>query len=223
MNNEKENQKPGKRFRNPNNHTRNVNKMNRNRGLEYKDYKGVLKPGKKCRKTICMCRKSCHITIPESEQRNMFDAYWHLDSWSKKTTFLLNHIESVECKKRRPPEKRKSIQFKKNFRRSYFFEKKEETVCKLFFKNVLQISETRIEKCVKKKQNMSSTCATDLRGKHSSHPKTPSDRIRNVISFINSLPQYESHYVRASNQSSKNLAPNLNMKIVYEEYKFLCR
>lgn len=100
MNNEKENQNPGKRFRNPNNHTRNVNKINRNKGLEYKDYKGVLKPGKEFRKTFCKCRKSCHITIPESEQRNMFDAFWHLDSWGKKTTFLLNHMESIECKKK---------------------------------------------------------------------------------------------------------------------------
>lgn len=64
-------------------------------------------------------------------------------------------------------------------------------VCKTFFAKVLQISIGRIEKCVKKKQMASSSCATDLRGKHSSHKKTPADRIRHAIFFIDSFPKYE--------------------------------
>lgn len=69
---------------------------------------------------------------------------------------------------------------------------------------------------------MSNDCATDLRGKHKLHRKTPSDQIRTVISFINSLPNYESHYARESNSGRKYLAPNLNLKIIYDEYKSLC-
>lgn len=89
---------------------------------------------------------------------------------------------------------------------------------------VLQISKTRIDKCVKKKQMKSNDCAVDGRGKHKSHKKTPADRIHTIIKFINSLPQYESHYMRAraSDSGRKYLASNLNLKIIYNEYKLLC-
>lgn len=70
----------------------------------------------------------------------------------------------------------------------------------------------------------SSDYAVDLRGKHKSHKNTPADKIRTTIKFISSLPQYESHYTRvsASNSGRKYLAPNLNLKIIYNEYKLLC-
>lgn len=69
-----------------------------------------------------------------------------------------------------------------------------------------------------------SDCAIDRRGKHTSHKKTPANKIRTVIKFINSLPQYESHYIRAreSNSGRKYLSPNLNLKIIYNEYKNVC-
>lgn len=157
-----------------------------------------------------------------NEQKELFEEYWNLSSWAEKTTFILNNIESTECKKRRKPEQRKNIRFKKSFSRLYFFRSKEKTVCKSFFKTVLQITETRIEKFIKKKQMKSSTCTTDLRGKHAFHRKTPADQIRAVISYIHSIPRYESHYARTSNPNRKYLAPNLNLKILYEEYQALC-
>lgn len=91
---------------------------------------------------------SYHSTGKRTEK--MFDEYWNLGTWTQKTTFLLNHIHSTDCKKRRNPQNRRNIQFKKSFHREYFFDGEEKKVCKTFFKRVLQISETRIEECMKK-------------------------------------------------------------------------
>lgn len=215
----KENVKPKRGVRNPKKHKHIINKLSREKGQEYTTTKGKIVPAKKFEKIICKCRNSCHITIDENKQKEIFDKFYDLPSWSQKTTFLLNSIVSIEVKNRRKPENRKNIQFKKNFVRSYVFG--ENKVCKSFFKKVLQISEGRIEKCVKKKQKKLSSYATDLRGKHSKHKKTPADAILHAIKFINSFPKYESHYARNTIQT-KYLAPNLNFKILYDEYKKQC-
>lgn len=219
-----ETQKKSKRSKNPNCHKRQVMKSKREKGEEYENYKGKIIAAKKFEKVVCKCRMACHFTVPEIEQNRIFDEYWNLNSWAQKTTFILNNISSSECKKRRKPEQRKNIQFKKSFHREYFFGSEEKKVCKQFFKAVLQIGETRIEKCVKNKQLKKNDYAVDRRGKHKSHKKTSADKIRVVIKFINSLPQYESHYMRAttSNSGRKYLASNLNLKIIYNEYKVVC-
>lgn len=219
-----ENQSKSKRSRNPKSHKRQVMKSKREKGEEYENYKGKVMAAKVFKKVVCKCRMSCHFTVPEVEQQRIFDEYWHLGTWAHKTTFLLNSIRSSDCKTRRKAEQRKNIQFKKSFSRQYFFGTEEKKVCKQFFKAVLQISETRIEKCVKNKQTKRTDYAIDRRGKHNSHKKTPADKIRTTIKFINSLPQYESHYLRAnaSNSGRKYLAPNLNLKIIYNEYKIVC-
>lgn len=150
MDQKNESQKPSKRFRNPQKHKRQEMKLKREKGDQYENYKGKVVPAKVFRKVVCKCRSACHSTVPEIEQKNIFDEYWSLSTWTHKTTFLLNNISSTEIRKRRKPENRKNIQFKKSFHREYFFGNIENKVCKKFFMDVLQISESRIEKCIKK-------------------------------------------------------------------------
>lgn len=214
--------KPSKRFRNSKKHKREVMKANRAKGQTYENYKGKIIDGKVFQKVVCKCRMSCHITVPEDEQKQIFGEYWNLSTWAEKTSFLLNHSASSDCKTRRKAEKRKNIRFQKSFHREYFFGSEEKKVCKNFFKSVLQISGSKIDKCIQKKQKKASDCTVDGRGKHKSHKKSPADKIRNIIKFINSLPHYDSHYVRESNSGRQYLAPNLNMKILYQEYKNVC-
>lgn len=217
----KENVKPKRGIRNPKQHKHVINKLKREKGQEYTTTKGNIVPAKCFEKVICKCRDSCHITIDENQQREIFNKFYDLPSWNQKTTFLLNNIESKEVQQRRKPENRKNMQFKKNFSRKYVFGENKNKVCKVFFRKVLQISDGRIEKCIKKKQMKSSACTTDLRGKHSKHKKTPAEAILHAIKFINSLPKYESHYTRNTTQK-KYLAPNLSFKILYDEYKKQC-
>lgn len=217
-----ETDKPSKRCRNPKNHKREVMKAKREKGQQYENYKGRIIEAKTFRKVVCKCRMSCHITIPEVDQKHIFDEYWNLSSWTEKTTFLLNNSESSDCKARRKAEKRKNIRFQKSFHREYFFGSKEKKVCKNFFSSVLQVSKSKIDKCIQKKQKNASDCTVDRRGKHKSHKKSPANKIRNIVKFINSLPHYESHYVREANPGRKYLPPNLNLKILYEEYKNMC-
>lgn len=165
---------------------------------------------------------SCHFNEDENSQLQIFQYFYSLLSWTEKTDYVQSRIEISECKKRRKPENRRNIRFKKLFTRKYFFSDKNKNVCKSFFKSVLQISEGRLEKCVKKKQNLSLSSTVDLRGKHNAHRKTPIDRIKEVIQFINLLPQYESHYTRAALYERKYLSPELNLKILFNEYIKWC-
>lgn len=221
MDNNKENVNPRKKNRKPREYL--INKLKRESGAEYQTKSGRTVPAKQFIKTICKCRKSCHLAINEAQQKEIFQRYYSLSSWNQKTSFLLNHIVINDIKKRRKPTLRKNIQFKKTFNRTYFFVSKENQVCKIFFKNVLQITEGRIEKCVKKRQKMSSTCAMDLRGRHSNRKRTPAEKLQKVLHFIRLLPTYESHYTRETCANTKKyLNPDLNLKILYEEYKKHC-
>lgn len=167
-----ENVKPSKRFRNPNSHKRTVNKVSREKGLEYVTKKGKIIQAEKFNKTICKCRLSCHLTVDESSQKEIFQHFYSLPSWSEKTMFLVNHIKVKECQKRRKPENRKCIRFKKNFTRQYFFNTEDQNVCKTFFTKVLQISIGKIEKCMKKREKFPDSYTVDLRGRHKKHRKT---------------------------------------------------
>lgn len=219
-NNDKENFVPRKKDRKVRKYL--LNKAKRESGQEYATYKGNIIPEKRFSKVICKCRRSCHLSVDEDKQKSIFQHFYSLKSWSEKTSFILNNMDITRCEKRRKPEARKNIQFKKMFRREYFFYSEDFQVCKSFFKKVLQISESRIQNCVKKKQSDSATCTIDLRGKHGSRKRTPSGKIQLVIQFINSMPKYESHYTRNSKIEKKYLDSALNLKILYSEYKKFC-
>lgn len=218
--NNKENIEPRKKDRKVRKYL--VNQAKRESGQEYATYKGKIIPEKRFSKVTCTCRKSCHLSVPEDKQKLIFQYFYSLKSWSEKTTFILNHMDITKCVKRRKANARKNIQFKKKLHREYYLISGDHRVCKSFFKKVLQISEGRIENCVKKKQTNSGTSAVDLRGKHGSKKRTPAGKIQHVIKFINLMPQYESHYTRNKNMDKKYLDSTLNLKILYSEYKKYC-
>lgn len=84
--NNKENMKPSKRMknRNPKNHKRALNKSRREKGEEYTTKLGKVVPAKQFVKIICKCRKSCHLTINEAQQKEIFQQYYDLNTWTEK-------------------------------------------------------------------------------------------------------------------------------------------
>lgn len=224
---DKENEIPGKRFRNPASHHKKINKLNRERGLEYQTIKKQNRktiPAKKFSKVICNCRLACHFTENEDSQKQIFQSFYSLLSWAEKTEYIQSHITVSQCKMRRKPENRRNIRFKKTFTRHYFFSNKDKPVCKKFFKQVLHISEGRIENCVKKMQNPAESNFIDRRGQHKSHKKTLPNAVRDVIDFIELLPKYESHYTRGcSSAKKKYLQPDLNLTKIYDSYSSWCK
>lgn len=78
MDQNNETQKPSKQFRNSKNHKRQVMKSKREKGQEYENYKGRVFEAKVFQKIVCKCRMSCHLTVPEIEQKQIFDEYWNL-------------------------------------------------------------------------------------------------------------------------------------------------
>lgn len=80
-------QKPSKRLRNPKNHKAFINKSRREKGQEYENYKGKLMQAKTFKSVICKCRLSCHLTVPQNEQKELFEEYWNLNSWNQRHRF----------------------------------------------------------------------------------------------------------------------------------------
>lgn len=145
-----------------------VNKINREKGLEYQTTTGKIVPKKEFEYIECKCRLHCHLQINHNAQKKLFDEYYKF-TWSQKTAFLLSHIELKNCEKRRKPNKRLNVSLKKQTSRVFFLNDikyKRLQVCKTFFRGVLHISEGKIEKTLKKQQTDPEQCVEDLRGKH---------------------------------------------------------
>lgn len=212
-----------KRSRNPKSHKRYMNKVNRERGLQYETTKGKIMPQKKFKIQVCDCRFQCHKQINETKQMEIFSHFYNLSTWTSKTVFINNHIELKSCVKRRKPEKRKTISFKKKYSRKYMLpvENNQVQVCKNFFKKLLQISDCRINYCLNVLNRNGIFRVQDLRGKHPNKRKTTAEAICNVINFVRSFPVYESHYVREQ-KKQLYLSPSLNIKKLYDEYCIYC-
>lgn len=135
---------------------------------------------------------------------------------NRKRDFLLKHMELM------PPNTRlKEIKRRPNY--SFYFQTEngiKMRVCKMFFKNTLDINDRTIL-TVRNKTIASGSLIGDLRGKHKNHKKLD-EQIKNYIrTHINSIPRVESHYLRAQTtrefiDGSKCIAQ------LYRDYKDLC-
>lgn len=89
-------------------------------------------------------------------------------------------------------------------------------ICKNLFKKILMLSDGKLDRTLKKKTNL--MVPQDQRGRHAPANKTPVEKIDCVCNFIRSFPTYISHYSR--HKTDRNyLGPNLNIRILYTEYK----
>lgn len=80
----------------------------------------------------------------------------------------------------------------------------------------MNISDGKLDRTLKKKQHM--IPPTDQRGKHPPANKTSDDKVNELCQFIQKIPSYISHYSRHKTER-KYLAPDLNIRILYDEYK----
>ncbi|XP_072394907.1 uncharacterized protein [Diabrotica undecimpunctata] len=83
-------------------------------------------------------------------------------------------------------------------------------VCKIFFKNTLDISERFVNTSLQKTDEHGFV-QPDLRGRHSNHPKLSEELIQSIKDHINSIPRIESHYIRSDSsreyiEGSKTIA-----------------
>ncbi|XP_013105112.2 uncharacterized protein LOC106085419 [Stomoxys calcitrans] len=168
---------------------KNVLKTARNSGKSYVSHT----PEKKVRserkvKPPCLdsCKLKCTTKLNENERNTIFSNFWKLANLEKQRQYIANNTEPITPKYRyvRGDGSRKP----RIMNNAFYFRlgEKKIRVCKLFFKNTLDINDRNITTVLLKKHKVADTILEeDKRGKHGNHPRLDEsirDGVRNYIS-----------------------------------------
>ena len=92
-------------------------------------------------------------------------------------------------------------------------------VCKKAFLRIHGISNGRLDRALRAQIKNGGSPHNDQRGRHPPANKTSEADMALIKEHIQSFPQYQSHYSRASNQHRKYLSPQLTISKMYVLYK----
>lgn len=205
--------------RNEKNWQRNIKKRKINSGEEYISRLGKKHEAKKvlpsCDNKKCQYR--CTEKISEADRTELFQKFYRLGNKTLQREYLARNIERIQPKNEKVYKKRKIIC-------AYYFTTNNQKirVCKLFFKNTLNISNNSIDTVLKKK-NEFDFLTPEKRGTHSNRANKVNDSlVKGIIDHVNSFPRTESHYCRSST-SKEYLEGSLNISMMYRLYKEKCQ
>ena len=181
---------------------RNQKKKLRNTGKAYAmSTKSQTLKHKRRMKPPCgsKCRNKCSENFSEDERLNNFDSYWALGDITLQRQFISNCTKTVQPTYRyvRVGGKREG---RKNNSSFHFMKGQSQVrVCKLFFKNTLDINDRPIRTVLEKQNKLADVLMEpDKRGKHGKHVSVEPEIRKGVKEHIESIPQIESHYTRAT-------------------------
>lgn len=191
-----------KRKRDENTWKRSLNKKFRNTGREYEMHcKEKKVRSARAIKPPCTekCKLECSSKFTEEERKAIFQSYWDLGNLDKQRQFIANNMESVH-----PRYQYVRVGGTRNKRSNnnafYFhFNNVKVRVCKLFFRNTLDINDRNIRTVQNKRNKVANALVEeDNRGKHGKQKKIDIALKEGVRSFIEKIPKIESHYTRAN-------------------------
>lgn len=195
--------KVGKRKRNESTWKRNVLKIARNSGKAYeKRSKKADKLMREERKIKPPCTEKCKLQcfkkISEDQRKALFAEYWNLGDLAKQREYIGNC--TTEIKPRYRYVREGGQRAPRNHNSAFYFNIRDQRVrvCKLFFRNTLDINDRPIRTVLAKKNQVAgAVMAEDKRGKHGNQPKMDETMKRRIVDHINKIPKIESHYMRA--------------------------
>lgn len=196
-------------------------KKKRNSGMAYKTKEGKEVSKKKFSNANCNCRLKCVEKISEESRRNAFETFWKLGSFSCQNIFLCGLIKQMSPKLRRPKD---GSRLQKSTSNQFYIQVDGSSVkvCKRYFLQTFQISDGRMTRAIKKLK-IGDQPGSDKRGSGIPVNKISDERINVVRKHISSFPSYQSHYTRAENPNRKYLAPDLNVRLMYNLYREYCK
>nr|CAH7724970.1 unnamed protein product [Callosobruchus chinensis] len=221
-NNDTEEPKSRKRKANPKMWKKNVQKMRKHCGLEYRTKKKVIVA--KTIKPPCSdsCKIKCKSKISEQKRQDIHSQFWSPQkSFETRRQFIASNVEQVPLQRCRERTGERSGQ--RQCMNEYHFEisGRKVKICKTFFLNTLSISKQTVETALKKKKE-GGIITPDKRGKHPPSNKI-SEEVRNSVrNHISKFPAYESHYSREKTQK-KYLGSHLNISRMYNLYFEECQ
>lgn len=185
----------------------------------------VLKSGKAIRakafqyQANCKCKRKCAEKIDIVRQNEIYNVYYNESLWMQKTMFIRSSVTtSAPIKKRSEWLPIIPLKEKKNIFAYRLIDSEgiSQEVCRDFFMKCIQVGQSRIRRAmISVRENPN---CTEMRGSRPSKNKTKPEDHAAVVTFIKSIPTYESHYGRAQTER-RYLRPGLNMMKLYTEYK----
>lgn len=167
---------------------------------------------------ICNCNKDCATVIDVVNQKDIFDQFYGLPSWSKKTEFLRSIVNRESVKENLNP--RINLKDRDLFSTYHFFDSvgKKQRVCSLFVTKLLQINRMKLFRVAASIK--SNPFAIDRRGKGSNR-KTTAELTAFAKQFMQTIPCYESK-IDSNSFDTKYLHPNLTLNTIYRLYRNMC-
>ncbi|CAG9791657.1 unnamed protein product [Diatraea saccharalis] len=204
-----------KRKRDPATWNDRVNKTLKNSGKKYIGCRNKKEfPEKTMITTGCSCKKKCGNLISSEEREEIFKSYYRLGDHERQWQFIVQHTSAEPIKRMTLDRKNNRIQSVKYY---LPINNTKLQVCRLFFKNTLNVTHQTIYTALEKAQ--SADGFHDQRGRHKNRPRRMTtyteDSIKNHIELF---PTIESHYVREKSQKLY-LSTHLNISKMYRFYK----
>ncbi|XP_060810035.1 uncharacterized protein LOC132904130 [Amyelois transitella] len=159
------------------------------------------------------CRLKCFSKFTEQERKTYFDKYWDLRDINIQRAYIKSCM--VEIKPKYKYSKNENPR-KSNYAFYLNRSNTKERVCKTFFINTFDITD-RMIRTVKEKCDEHNFLSEDKRGKHGNHRKIDSTLVRDIKSFIASIPRVESHYTRATS-SCEYISPGRTLTEIYQDF-----
>lgn len=194
---------------------RNVNKVKRQSGKEYKSNTNKAVPKKKfCKLTKC-CPKQCFQNVSTINQKQLFHNYYALSDHSKQSLFLNNCMIQQDIKSHKTDRKKDiSVLWEYNLPLS----NQRLKVCRKLILSLFQISEKRV-RCVQNKC-LQGVNFVDNRGRHGNRPNKIDDSVWQIVDMhLKEIPHRESHYSRNKSRRLYFLNPSLNVTTLFNMFK----
>ncbi|ESO92470.1 hypothetical protein LOTGIDRAFT_175701 [Lottia gigantea] len=200
---------------------KNVRKRRRQSGKEYTDSNGNLQRKRSLKyDTNHTCRFKCCEHFSYDGCLQIYTEFWTLNDSQKKIFYSQTTSKERKARTRLPNTEFTS---RKQFTYKYHLKKSDENirVCKQFYLDTLDISQTRIQ-TFHEKDERGNIRYSDKRGAHSCKNIINTEPQKEIIrNHIKSFPTIPSHYCRA-NSKRQYLEPGLTVQKMYNLYVDNC-
>ncbi|XP_052131580.1 uncharacterized protein LOC127751676 isoform X1 [Frankliniella occidentalis] len=170
--------------------------------------KKTLRPLPQCKATWCLILK-----LSEEERKEIFEEYWALGSYNKRTQYISNMVQKKDTKTTTTTAKKQrtcTLEY------SLIHNQERIQVSKQCFLATLDEND-RFVRGVVERRSSSAQVPDDRRGKNPPSNKLSDDVRQEVITHIRKFPAYISHYSRRHSEQLY-LGSNLNVSIMHKLY-----
>ena len=165
------------------------------------------------------CKKECFTQISHERRRDIYEKYWEMD-YDSQRLWLSGKIILLVTKRRRKSTDKENTRRKCS--RSYTLPKNNAnniTVCKEYFLSSLGYRSDKVLTYLYSNNSPSKIAPQkDRRGKHTPAHKTLDDTKLIIKSHIESFHPAIPHYRRAHEALRRYLPPELNLKLMYDNF-----